>query len=114
MFVDAPLGHTSGPPGDAALQRRIVEAALEHAVTAAPGEIMHLPLRWHHDKWRHDPLSWSRHREDAGAGSAGEQGGDTRTPRSDEPRYQNEADRAAAEQTDEATQCLTCLGLPPN
>ena len=58
-----------------------------------------------------DPLSWSRRREEAPEVS-GERGGDTRTARSEEPQYQNEADRAAAAQTDHATHCRTCLGLP--
>lgn len=105
-FVDAPLGHTAGPAHEPGLQRRFVEAALQTAVTATgPGTIVDLPYRWHDDAWRANPLSWSRSNTDGG------DGGDTRSPRSTEPRYQTEDDRAAAEARSHDEQCRVCIGL---
>jgi hypothetical protein len=99
VFLDAPLGHTSGPPEAPEIQRSIVEQALDLAVSMTrPGTITDLDLRWHNDDWKSSPLGWSRRNEDGerptGSDSAG---GDSRTARSDVPRYQFEADRLAAE-----------------
>lgn len=85
VFVDFPLGHTAGRPGDRALQRHIVIdalAALEGMVE--PGRIEHLPYRWPDDDWKRAPLG---------------ELDDDRTPRSDQPQYQFPEDRIAAEQT---------------
>jgi hypothetical protein len=115
VFLDAPLGHTSGPPDDAAMQRHIVRRALELGVEmTTPGTIDELDLRWHHDDWKSAPLSWSR-RGDAGRGTdrgAPAKSGDSRTERSSTPQYQSDADRLAAEALDCDEQCRTCLGLP--
>lgn len=100
VFVDLPLGHTAGPPNDPDVQRTIVEGALRLAAEmdrpedGAPGRILDLPLRWHHDDWKSSPLSWSRRQEEAG--DAGENAGDTRIPRSAEPQWQLPSDEAAA------------------
>lgn len=110
VFVDAPLGHTTGAPNDADGQRRLLVDGLTagHAI-AEPGTIVDLPYRWHDDAWRADPLSWSRRRQDAG--EAGKPAGDTRSPRSEEPRYQTDDDRAAAEAVAWEDQCRVCVGL---
>jgi len=101
VFLDAPLGHTSGPPGAPEVQRRIVRSALEYGVTMhEPGTIVDLDLRWHHDDWKGDPLGWSRRRENSPAADPPAHSGDTRTARSSTPRYQTDADRRAAEATD--------------
>jgi hypothetical protein len=101
VFLDAPLGHTSGPPEAPEIQRSIVEQALDLAVSMTrPGTITDLDLRWHTDDWKSTPLGWSRRNEDGerppGSGSDSSRG-DSRTARSDVPRYQFEADRLAAE-----------------
>lgn len=46
-FLDFPMGHTVGRPGEADEQRRILRAALEAApgITQA-GEIVDLPFQW--------------------------------------------------------------------
>ncbi|MGH0036349.1 MAG: hypothetical protein ACQGVK_15085 [Myxococcota bacterium] len=46
-YVHAPLGHQTGPPGDALAQKAIVRAALEagRALTR-PGEIVDLGFDW--------------------------------------------------------------------
>lgn len=84
VFVDFPLGHTAGKPGDRALQRHIVIdalAALEGM--ARPGHIERLPYRWAEDD------AWKTRPPDAP--------GDDRSPRSDRPQYQYPEDQSAAE-----------------
>ena len=120
MFLDVPLGHTSGPPDDRDMQRHIVCRALELATEMmVPATIEDLDLRWRHDDWKSNPLSWNRKREDAGpdrATSGGASGVpsktvDNRTPRLDVPQYQTDDDRRAAAAVDPDEQCLTCIGL---
>jgi D-proline reductase (dithiol) PrdB len=112
VFVDLPLGHTTGVPGDPSGQRQLLRDGLAaaHAMTE-PGTIVDLPYRYVDDRWKADPLSWSRKRQNAG--KAGTPAGDTRTTRSAEPRYQNDDDRAAAEAVGWDEQCQVCLGIVP-
>ena len=111
MFVDLPLGHTTGLPNDPDGQRRILTEGLESAAAITePGTIVDLPYRYVDDDWKANPLGWSRKRQSSGAAS--KRSGDSRTGRSDEPQYQNDDDRAAAEAVDWDDQCLTCIGLP--
>lgn len=96
MFVDLPLGHTTGLPNDPDGQRQILTAGLEAAVSmTVPGAVADLDFRFVDDDWKASPLSWSRKRQDGGL--AGQNGGDTRTGRSDQPVYQSDDDRLAAE-----------------
>ncbi len=84
-FVGFPLGHTSGPPFDAAQQYTILRDAMrafEAAVT--PGEIVTLDAAWP------DGDGWKAQVTD-------EDHGDTRAPRDTTPRYQTEQDRVLAE-----------------
>jgi D-proline reductase (dithiol) PrdB len=47
VFVNFPLGHTTGAPLDAPLQTAIVRAALDRLVEAKePGVILDLPCVW--------------------------------------------------------------------
>jgi len=115
VFVDAPLGHTAGPPDQPETQLHIVRSALElGAAMTTPGTIDELDLRWWHDDWKSAPLSWSRRRDGASGpgGAAREPAGDSRTARSPAPQYQSDDDRLAAEAVDWDEQCRTCLGLP--
>ena len=109
MFLDLPLGHTTGLPNDLAGQRALLTEGLAaaHALTE-PG-IVDLPYRYVDDDWKGNPLSWSRKRQTTGSSS--KPTGDTRTARSAEPRYQTEADRDAAEAVDWDDQCRVCVGL---
>lgn len=85
VFVDYPLGHTTGKPGDAADQLEILGAALAaFPKFEAPGGFVDLGRAWGADD------AWKT--EAAGAG-----GGDQRQPRDLTPRYQYEADRLLAE-----------------
>ncbi len=100
LFVDAPLGHTAGPMHEPEVGRGIVEMALglSDAITES-GTITDSGYRWPTNGWRAEPLSWSRKREERGFVSSppSEGSADTRTERRDEPQYQTEDDRIAAE-----------------
>ncbi len=112
VFLDVPLGHTTGGPNDPETQRSILRTGLQAGASmAAPGTIIDLPWRWRDDDWKADPLSWSRRRQDSG--QTRKPAGDTRSGRSDEPRYQTDEDRAAAEAASFEDQCLSCLGISP-
>ncbi len=85
VFVDYPLGHTTGKPFDAEDQLGVVRGALEAwPGIATPGEIVDLGLGWGEDE------SWR-------ANAASGEGEDQRSPRDETPRYQTEADRRLAE-----------------
>jgi len=83
-FLDYPLGHSAGRPFDREDQYAVVRAALQgFTAMTRPGEIARLPNRWpESEEWRHK--------------AAAAQGGDTRQPRDDSPRFQHPADRDAA------------------
>lgn len=84
VFVDYPLGHSSGKPFDPADQHVVVRAAMHGFDTMRqPGEIRILPNRWDASgDWRQE--------------AAYNRGGDTRQARDETPQFQHEADRAAA------------------
>ena len=83
-FLDFPLGHTAGKPGDTEGQYAILRAVLACLDTMAEaGAEEELPFRWGADD------AWKR--------AAYEQQEDRRAPRDETPRYQTEADRALAE-----------------
>ena len=85
VFVDYPLGHTTGKPFDPQDQYEVVRDALhlfEHA--NAPGHVVHLERAWSAD------ASWQQTAMDP-------KGGDTRQPRDTTPQYQTEDDRRLAE-----------------
>jgi hypothetical protein len=110
VFVDLPLGHTTGLPHDASGQRTLLAEGLTAALRLTePGSIVDLPYRYVDDDWKTEPLGWSRRRQDDGSTAAAS--GDTRTARSPEPRYQNQADRDAAERVAWDQQCRVCIGL---
>ena len=59
VFVDFPLGHPLGRPGDKDLQIRILKDALERLAGArVPGEIVELPYQWE------KPFDWATNRRD--------------------------------------------------
>ena len=110
VFVDLPLGHTSGAPNDPVGQRQLLTDALVAGFRITePGRIVDLPFRWIDDDWKAAPLSWTRSAQDGG--TSGRDAGDTRTVRSDEPFYHNDADRSAAAERSWDEQCKVCLGL---
>ncbi len=110
MFIDLPLGHTTGLPNDPEGQRALLSEGLSAAkAITEPGAIVELPYRFIDDDWKANPLGWSRKRQSSG--SSGKSSGDSRTGRSAEPVYQNDDDRIAAEAVDWDEQCLACIGL---
>jgi hypothetical protein len=82
-FLDFPLGHTAGIPGDPGAQRRILADALaSFGEMTRPGSVRQLPFRWSgNEDWKENAFV----------------GGDDRRPRHDTPQYQNEEDRGRAE-----------------
>jgi hypothetical protein len=82
-FLDFPVGHTTGKPGEPALQSRILVEALEAFVSlTTPGSVKMLPFRWSEDDgWKDGTFAC----------------GDERLPRLDTPQYQTEEDRRKAE-----------------
>ena len=91
-FLDYPLGHTTGKPGEPGLQRAILFEALKAFESLSePGTVKRLPFRWSEDEeWKRTAMA----------------GGDERRPRYDTPQYQNEDDRRRAE---DALACATCI-----
>lgn len=85
VFVDYPLGHTTGKPADAADHLRLVLLALEAFESLGAGDpVRCLPAQWG------DGVSWR-------AEAMRSDSGDTRQSRDTRPRYQMESDRVAAE-----------------
>ena len=84
VFTDYPLGHSVGRPFDKENQRAIIRDGLNAlASITEPGTIIDLPYTWEQD------TGWKTAENDDKS--------DTRSPRGDEPVYQSEADRIAAE-----------------
>jgi hypothetical protein len=91
-FLDYPLGHTTGKPHDAALQRRILRQALQGFTTLdTPGTVLMLPFQWSDDD------TWKE---------TAQRGPDDRLPRYETPQYQNDVDRRRAEAADPS--CAVC------
>ncbi len=110
VFVDLPLGHTTGAPNDPVGQRQLLTDALAAGFAiSGPGQIVDLPFRWIDDDWKGAPLSWSRRAQSDG--SSGSDAGDTRTSRSDQPFYYDPADEQAAGEISWDDQCKVCLGI---
>ena len=91
-FVDMPLGYTAGRPHEPGFQADLLRRALAAAESITePGTIVDLGVRWSDDQaWKGAATSGL----DNGISRAD---GDSRRPRIDEPQYQFESDRAAAE-----------------
>ncbi len=117
VFVDAPLGHTTGAPGESSTQLQLLTDGLAAAAAINDsGTIVPLPYRWSDDEWKTDALAWSRHRQDLGdtGRPPGSAPSDTRTERNPEPQYQSEDDSRLADATDWGDQCLVCVGIEPS
>lgn len=93
VFLDFPLGHTTGKAHDPELQRAIlVDAFAAFDSLEAPGSVKMLSYQWSDDD------SWKEHVLE----------GDERVERRDTPQYQSARDRELAE---EAGVCETCVFL---
>ena len=112
VFIDLPLGHTTGAPNDPVGQRQLLTDGLVAGFAMTePGAIVDLPFRWIDDEWKASPLSWTRAAQ--ADGTSGSSGGDPRSTRSPEPVYHHDDDRIAAEAVPWDEQCQVCLGLDP-
>ena len=105
-FLDFPLGHTTGKPHDAALQREILVDALDGFDSLyEPGSVKRLPYEWaEDDAWKDRVM-----RSDPGASDASLS--DDRRERSTEPQYQSERDRELADEALAKGECGTCVFL---
>ena len=85
LFVDYPLGHTSGKPFDTTDQISIISAAISAFQTIdSAGELVSFPNAWSDDEsWRDAAIDVNR--------------GDTRQTRDTTPRYERDEDRVLAE-----------------
>ena len=108
VFLDFPLGHTSGRAHDPVEGREIVEGALASFVDGdVPGWIRDLPFRWTDDDSWKDSVMRPVDPDSVISDSTG----DERSPRSGSPQYQSPEDAAAAAQSHSAEQCLVCKGV---
>ena len=91
-FVDMPLGYTAGRPNEPEFQRDLLRQVFEAAESIdTPGSIVDLDVIWSEDvSWKDKATSGLNN----GVNSAE---GDSRQPRVNEPQYQYEEDRVAAE-----------------
>ncbi|MFQ5558340.1 MAG: hypothetical protein ACE5GB_12650 [Acidimicrobiales bacterium] len=108
-FLDYPLGHTSGKPGEPDLNRRIVAAALEGFERIdRPGSIIDLPFNWaDDDSWKSSVMVVGSGRDDHDHITTA----DDRRPRHDTPQYQCEDDANAARRSHADRSCLVCAGI---
>ncbi len=92
VFLDFPLGHTTGKPGEPELQRQILLGALAaFTELEKPGEVKRLPYRWSvDDSWKDSVM----------------RGGDSRVERSEQPQYQLASDRERVDNS-----CPSCVFL---
>ncbi|MCR9258451.1 MAG: hypothetical protein NXH95_01920 [Pseudomonadaceae bacterium] len=104
VYLDYPLGHTTGKPSDPSNQLAIMRdtlAAFEQI--DEPGTIIDLDYHWQADDGWKDSVM--RPQPGSGDNSTPEHN-DTRTERYDTPQYQSEDDAAAAD-----PHCPSCIFL---
>jgi hypothetical protein len=103
-FVDYPLGHTAGKPGDEAEQEALLASALRLFETLEkPGEIVALPFVWSEDD------AWKDRVMRPDPARRGSDHADDRVARDATPQYQDERDRRLAEEAIARGGCETCV-----
>tara|TARA_A100001037_G_scaffold129015_1_gene116862 strand:+ start:1520 stop:1957 length:438 start_codon:yes stop_codon:yes gene_type:complete len=102
-FLDFPLGHTAGKPGDKALQRRIMIDTLSALDgIQIPGKIRTLKYRWsEEDAWKKTAMRPQR----------GKTASDDRAQRWETPQYQFPEDKTEAQRNLDAGGCPGCIWL---
>ena len=89
-FLDYPLGHSAGKPGDKAEQLDVVRTALQGLESFKdPEQFATLPYNWAENE------DWKQNATDTSSG-------DQRQPRDETPQYQFEDDRLRAEASQNA------------
>jgi len=112
VFLDYPLGHTSGRAHDPALGLDIVGNALAAFSEADhPGWIGRQLHRWSSDDSWKDSVMRPAGTHQAASGGKTEGGADDRTPRLATPQYQSGADAAASAASHDGEECLVCKGV---
>ncbi len=124
VYLDYPLGHTSGKPHEPELNLQILRdtfAAFENL--GVPGSMAHLPYRWSDtDRWKDRVFAPSTKAadlpecatpsgEDATQDASGGDYEDDRVERHPTPQYQTDEDAAAARASHDGEECLVCAGI---
>ncbi len=126
VYLDYPLGHTSGRPFEPSLNYEImVDTLAAFEALTEPGSMAHLRYRWTDtDEWKNKvftPISAGI--SSAGSGSAGISSAesdsiksgatyeDDRVPRYDTPQYQTDLDATHAAELHDGEDCLVCAGI---
>ena len=110
VFLDWPLGHTSGRPQQPVLNAAVMRATLAAFETAAaPGMIVDLDLPWAEDDDWKDRVMRPRPANDSSASS--DVAADERIARSPTPQYQTAVDATAAATRHAEQECLVCAGI---
>ncbi len=104
VYLDYPLGHTTGKPDDAANQDAIMSAALSAMQTmGSAGSMTTLDFTWQaDDSWKDRVMRPRPANAQASARSGGH--ADDRVARHSTPQYQSEEDAALADPA-----CPTCI-----
>ncbi len=113
VYLDFPLGHTSGRPHDPELNLTIMRETLAAFETLTePGSMLHLNHRWSStDNWKDKVFAPVERGEVAGDSSPSSGYDDDRVLRHETPQYQTEEDAAAAHAEHEGEDCLVCAGI---
>jgi hypothetical protein len=107
VYLDYPLGHTSGKVNDADNQMSVMTDTLSAFETInAPGTIIDLPYQWRDDDvWKHSVMR-PKPRQDSEDAPDKDAHNDDRVGRHSRPQYQNEDDAQAAD-----ANCPGCVFL---
>lgn len=108
VYLDYPLGHTSGKPDDKPLQQSIVRDALTaFTQIEEPGTIMTLPYEWNSDdSWKDRVMRPSPKPVKAASETNASTHSDNRVQRFATPQYQTPEDEANAD-----PHCASCVFL---
>lgn len=113
VYLDYPLGHTSGRAFEPELNLQILRDTLEAFETLeVAGSMAHLPYRWSStDDWK-DKVFAPVPEDSAGGSSSGTDGyEDDRVARHDTPQYQTDEDATLAHAHHDGEDCLVCVGI---
>ncbi|MDG2300317.1 MAG: hypothetical protein P8L22_00955 [Acidimicrobiales bacterium] len=106
-FLDFPLGHTTGKPGDLDLSYDIVSKALSLIERATGVHLEDLPHKWgDSDDWKDEVFPAGGPREIENQDIV-----DDRLERWEVPQYQSTNDAEAAIETHDGMECAICSGI---
>ncbi len=110
VYLDYPLGHTTGKPHDQDNQLEILRTALAaFEQIDAPGEIIEMPFEWRADhSWKDRVMRPREAQAPSNKKEDSEGHADDRVARHDSPQYQSQADADAV-----TGSCPSCIFLEP-